>query len=216
MTRCRAIATAIIASACALGPAAGAQAGDRSRPPTPSNFRVTAKTPFSVTLAWDTPRSSSGDFTYRLSSTARGPAVTLPKTATSYTWSAGVVPGNTYWFFLYAVNAAGNAAGQANISATVPRDTTAPSAAPVVSVAEVGSNYVALAWTAAQDDGPYLFYEVWQDGSLYARVGTERSATVRFLGPATTHTFRVRAYDYGSNLSPFSDVVTVTGLLPKN
>src|SRR5262245_20507608 len=186
-----------------------------SRPPTPTNFRVTAKTPFSVSLAWDPPRANSGDFTYRLSSTAGGSTrVTLPRTATSYTWNTEIYPRNTYWFFLYAVNAAGNTSGQANVSATVPRDTTAPSVPPVVSVTELGSNYVDLAWPAAQDGGPYLFYQVWRDGVLYASSITGRSITVRFLEPETTHTFSVRAYDYGPNFSPFSNVVTVTTLPP--
>lgn len=179
------------------------------RPPTPANFRVTAKTPFSVSLAWDASKGGTGAFTYRLSSTARG-AVTLPKTATSYTWDTGIYPGNTYWFFLYAVDSAGKTSGQVTLSATVPRDTTPPSVAPVLSVSEVGSTYATLAWTAARDDGPYLFYEVWQDGVRLFGSTTERTFTVRFLEPGTTYAFSVRAFDYGSNFSPFSNVVTLT------
>jgi hypothetical protein len=184
------------------------------KPPTPTNFRVTARTPFSVSLAWDSPKGGAGDFTYRLSSTARGPAVTLPRTATSYTWDVGVVPGNTYWFFLYAADASGKTSGQANVSATVPRDTTPPSVAPVLSAAEVGSNYATLTWTAAQDDGPYLFYEVWKDGVRLFSSTAERSYTVRFLEPETTSTFQVRAFDYGWNLSPFSNALAVKTLPP--
>jgi chitodextrinase len=192
--------------------AASAAAG--GKPPTPTNFRVTAKTPFSVSLAWDSPRASSGSFSYRLSSTARAPAVTLPKTATSYTWNTGIVPGNTYWFFLYAVDSSGKTSGQVTLSTTVPCDTTPPSVAPVLSVAEVGSNYATLTWTAAQDDGPYLFYEVWKDGVRYFSSTTGRVFTVRFLEPRTAYSFSVRAFDYGSNVSPFSNAVTVTTLPP--
>jgi hypothetical protein len=181
------------------------------KPPTPANFRVSGKTPFSVSLAWDPPRSGSADFTYRLASTAGGNArVTLPKTATSYTWETGIYPGNTYWFFIYAVDAGGKTSDTASVSATVPRDTTPPAVAPVLAVSEAGSNYSTLSWTAAQDDGPYLFYEVWRDGVRLGGATAELSATIRFLEPSSAYTFSVRAYDYGSNFSPFSNTVSLT------
>src|SRR3954451_20534203 len=147
-------AASVLAWLVSASPAPAATGG---KPPTPTNFRVAAKAPFSVTLAWDAPKSTSGDFTYRLSSTASGSArVTLPRTATNYTWSDGIHPGGSYWFFLYAVDAAGKASGQVNVSATVPRDTIAPSK-PVVAVASVGPTHVTLA-PHATDDGPYVFY----------------------------------------------------------
>jgi hypothetical protein len=189
--------------------AIGQASASSQRPPTPTNFRVTAKTPFSVSLAWDPPRSGSGDFTYRLSSTARG-TVTLPRTATSYTWSSDIYPRNTYWFGLYAVDSAGRTSNSVWVSATVPRDTTPPSIPPVLSVTEVGSNYAKLSWTAAVDDGPFLFYEVWRDGVRIAYSLTARTYTARLLEPTASYAFSVRAYDYGPNFSQFSNVVSVT------
>jgi hypothetical protein len=186
--------------------AAPAATRDKTRPTTPTNFRVTAKTPFSVTLAWSPSTDNSGDFNYRLSSTAGGStSVTLPRTATSYTWNAGIYPGNTYWFGIYAVDAAGNASGSASVSATLPRDTVAPSK-PTVTVTDVGPTHVTLA-PHATDDGPYVFYSIAQDGGAPRYVvGT----TVYLLEPRTTYTFTVVAYDYGNNQSPPSDPVTVT------
>lgn len=200
---------AALVLALVLSPTTASAAGkDRTRPTAPTNFRVTAKTPFSVSLAWNPSTDNSGNFTYRLWSTA-GPTVTLPKTATSFTWT-GLAPRNYYTFGLYAVDAAGNTSGQVTLTVTLPPDTTPPSVAPVVSVTEVGSTYVSLAWTPAVDDGPFLFYQVWLNGSPYTGVGTERSVTIHLLEPETTYTFNVRAHDYGNNWSPLSDPVNVT------
>lgn len=116
---------------------------------------------------------------------------------------------------MYAKDAAGNISAQVGTSTTALRDTTPPWTAPVVSVTEVGSTYVKLSWTPAQDDGPYQFYEIWVNGSHYSGTGKNiTSATLQFLDPATTYTINVRAYDYGGNRSPFSDPVTVTTLPP--
>jgi len=193
---------------------------DRTKPTAPKNFRVTAKTPYSISLAWSPSTDNSGKFTYRLWSTAAGASggtVPLPKTATSFTWNTGIFPRNTYTFGLYAVDAAGNTSAQVSLSTITPPDTTPPSTAPVVTITDVGSTYVSLAWTPAQDDGPFLFYQVFVNGSFYApngnpyaEPGTNQSVTVNFLQPQTSYTFTVRGVDYGNNVSPFSAPVTVT------
>jgi hypothetical protein len=168
---------------------------DRRRPTAPGNFRVTATTPFSAALVWTPASDDSGEFSYFLSSTVQGGGtVTLPKTATSYVWGAGLAPRNSYTFILYAKDAAGNASPSVSTSATLPKDTLPPGA-PSVTVTGVGSTYAALEWTAAVDDGPFLFYQVWKDGSLHGNVGTDRSRTMFSLEPETTYTFAVRAYD---------------------
>jgi chitodextrinase len=192
-----------------LGVTPALAARDRTRPTTPTNFRVTAKTPFSVSLAWGPSSDNSGNFTYRLWSTA-GPTVTLPKTATSYTWNTGIYPRNYYTFGIYAVDAAGNTSGQVTLMVTVPADTTPPSTPPVLSVTGVGSTFVSLAWTPAVDDGPFLFYQIFLNGSLYTNAGTNTSITIHLLEPETAYTFNVRAYDYGPNYSELSNPVTVT------
>jgi chitinase len=196
-----------------LGPATALAGRDRTKPTQPANFRVTAKSAYRVSLAWNPSSDNSGSFTYQLWSTA-GPAITLPKTATSFTWTAGLHPRNSYTFGIYAVDAAGNVSAQSSLSATTPADTTPPSTAPILSVTDVGSTYVTLAWIPAQDDGPYLFYEVWVDGVPRVEAGTNTSITVSFLDPQTTYTFNVIAHDYGQNASPVSAPVSVTTEAP--
>jgi Fibronectin type III domain len=199
----------------ALGSSTAAAAGSNGNPPTPQNFRVTAGTAYTVTLAWNSGNGNSGDFNYYLSGAYNvGPTVILPKTATSYTFTA-LIPGNTYWFSIYTRNAAGKTSGQANVSTTTLHDTTPPSTAPVLSLTEIGSNYASLSWTPAQDDGPYLFYEVWVNGVYYA--GTARNVTsviLQSLEPQTTYAVTVRAYDYGNNRGPFSSPLSITTLPP--
>jgi chitodextrinase len=210
----------IFASSTALAgkkPGGGGGGGGTTttNPPTPTNFRVTAKTAYSISVAWDAAPATSGDFNYHLSGT-HATAVILPKTATSHTFTR-LGPGNEYWLFLYAKDAAGNVSGQANLGPVrTLLDTTAPWTAPVVTVGEVGSTYANLSWTRAQDDGPYHYaYEVWLNGSLsyWSNFPRDTIATVlRSLQPDTTYIVQIRTIDYGGHPSPLSSPVSFTTL----
>jgi len=193
--------------------------GSAAKPPTPTNFRVTAKTAYTITVAWDPAPATAVDFNYYLSGAYGVTPAILPKTATSHTFTA-LAPGNDYWLFNYTKDAAGNVGGQANLGPIrLPNDTTPPWTAPVVSVGEVGSTYAHLSWTRAQDDGPYHYsYELWINGSLVYRRDYPRdviSTVLRFLQPATTYAVQIRTIDFGGNPSPISDPVSVT-TLPAN
>ena len=186
-----------------------------SKTPTPTNFRVTAKTAYSITVAWDVVESTS-DYSFHLSGTSRIAPAVLPKTARSHTFNA-LAPGNDYWLFIYTRDGAGNAGGQANLGPVVlPRDITPPWTAPVVSVGEVGANYAHISWTRAEDDGPYHYsYELWLNGNLLYRSDFPRdtiSTILRFLQPDTDYTVQIRTIDFGNNPSPLSDAVAFSTL----
>jgi hypothetical protein len=87
----------------------------------------------------------------------------------------------------------------------LPRDTTPPWTAPVVSVGEVGANYAHLSWTRAEDDGPYHYsYELWINGSLLYRSDYPRNVTntvLRFLQPDTTYAVQIRTIDFAVTLA---------------
>jgi hypothetical protein len=198
---------------------AGRRGVGGAKPPTPTNFRVTAKTAYTITVAWDPAPATSGEFNYYLSGAYHVTPAILPKTATSHTFTA-LAPGNDYWLAIYAKDAAGNVSGQANLGPIrLPNDTTPPWTAPVVSVGEVGSTYAHLSWTRAEDDGPYHYsYELWLNGSFYYRSDYPRDVTstvLRFLQPATTYTVQIRTIDFGNNPSPLSAPVSLT-TLPAN
>ena len=195
--------------------AAGKKGGGSTttKPPTPTNFRVTAKTAYSVTVAWDAAASSTA-FNFHLSAAYNVTPVILPSTARSHTFTA-LAPGNEYWFFIYAKSSAGSVSGQANLGPVrLPADTIPPWTAPVVSVGDVGANYANLSWTRAADDGPYHYsYELWLDGSVLYRSDFPRDVTstvLRNLDPATTYAVQIRTFDFGGNPSPLSAPVSFT------
>jgi chitodextrinase len=183
------------------------------RLPTPENFRVTAQTAYTVTVAWSPPRNNLGDFNYYLSGAYGVTPAVLPKTATSHTFTR-LHSGNQYWLFIYAKDAGENTSGTASATTRTLLDTTPPSTGPVIKVTEIGSNYVSLSWTAAQDDCPFLSYQVSVNGDPYTAPSPNLSATLRFLQPQTTYTLTVRGRDEGHFWSPFSAPVAVTTLPP--
>src|SRR6266498_4376475 len=190
----------------------GASTASARRPPTPEGFRVTATTAYTVTVAWNPTRNNSG-FNYHLSGAYGVTPAVLPPTATSHTFTR-LHTGNEYWFFIYARDAGGQASGTVSVTTRTLLDTTPPSTAPVVTVTEVGSNYVSLSWTPAQDDCPFLLYQVSVNGSPHTSPSPHLSTTLRLLRPETTYSLTVRGRDEGQHWSPFSDPVSVTTLPP--
>lgn len=186
-------------------------ARDRIPPTTPTNLHVTAKDSFSVSLAWNPSNDNSGQFSYVIVA-SNGQRATVPQSATSFTFTAGLEPRYAYSFYIYAVDAAGNRSRYSNrVTATLPADTIPPSA-PVVSATDVGPTHVTLEWTPSVENGPFVWYQVYQDGNLLFSVegANTTTATVSNLTPSTTYTFSVRARDNGINYSPLSDPISVT------
>jgi hypothetical protein len=184
-------------------------ARDRQAPTKPTNLRVTSLTSYNVSLAWNPSTDNSGTFSYRVVG-SDGATYTVPQTQT--TFSRFVGPVGTYSFYVYAVDGSGNKSLKSNtVSATPPPDTTAPSP-PVVSLVGVNPTEVSLEWTASTDDGPYLFYQVFVNGSPNVDARQNRFAVVHGLAPETTYEITVKARDlYGPpNVSAPSNVVTVT------
>jgi hypothetical protein len=95
--------------------------------------------------------------------------------------------------------------GVASLSAA--RDGRAPTA-PVLSVTEIGTTHVSLAWKASSGDSPSIFYQVFVNGKASVWAGASTSATVTALLPATKYLFTVRARDNGINWSASSNAVS--------
>ena len=208
-------ATHIAAMAVVLLMILGTSTASARRPPTPQNFRVTARTAYTVTLAWDPAPPNSGEFNYNLWGAYNvGPTVILPKNATSYTFTA-LFPSNSYTFGIFA-RSGRETSGQVTVNGIVlPRDTTPPTTAPIVSIDEVGSTYANISWIPAQDDGPHLSTEIYLNGVFYYGVGRGvTNATLRFLQPGTTYSLTSRAIDFGNNVGPFSDPIPLVTTPP--
>ena len=177
-----------------------ASSAGRKAPARPSNFRSTANTSWSVSLAWD---PSTGAVSYLVRDNW-GREITVPGTQTSVTWKyphPPLHPGSTYSFSAYAVGAAGARSSSSNsLSVALPPDTEAPTV-PTFSVTSVGTRHISLAWSST-DDSPWISYQVSRDG---ARIATgwiaETSRTFTLLEPGTTYTFAAQARDYFANVS---------------
>jgi len=136
--------------------------------------------------------------------------MTLGKAVTSATVSAGLSAQQSYTFYLYAVDAAGNRSKNSNkVTVTLPADTTAP-VAPVLSATSVSVATVSLSWTPAVDDGPYVSYEILVGGGPAIWAGGATSMTIPGLAPSTTYTFAVHGRDNFQNWSPLSNLLNVT------
>jgi chitodextrinase len=184
-------------------------ARDRTPPTKPTNLRVTSMTSYQVSLAWSASTDNSGAFSYRVV-VSNGGSYTVPQTQTTFTLF--VAPIGTYSVYVYAVDGSGNKSQRSNtLSVTPPPDTTAPTP-PIVSVVGVNATEVSLEWTASTDDGPYLFYQVFVNGSPNVDAGQNRFAVVYGLTPETTYQITVKARDlYGPpNVSAPSNLATVT------
>jgi chitodextrinase len=186
------------------------KSGNRGAPTTPTNLRITATGARSVSLAWGASTDDSGDFTYRIVRSG-GLEFRVPSTQTTFTWSTVLHSGQTYSFYVYAQDAAGNKSNASNtVTVTLPPDTQAPTA-PVLSSTNVGPTHISLAWSATDDDGPNLVYSITINGAPDpSGATTSTSRTYSQLQPATSYTFTGRARDASGNLSPVSEPLTVT------
>jgi hypothetical protein len=133
---------AVLVSLFGTSSASAVAARDRKPPTKPANLRAMSLTSYNVTLAWDPSTDNSGTFTYRLF-VSWGSTTTLPQTQTTYR-VLGLVPNNTYSFYVYAVDGSGNISQRSNtVTVTTPPDTTPPTA-PVVSLVAVNPTEVSL------------------------------------------------------------------------
>jgi chitodextrinase len=140
-----------------------------------------------------------------------GTLVWHPQTTVTIT---SLTPGATYSFHVYAEDASWNRSGNSNtVTATLPRDTTAPSP-PVLSVTGLTPSEVWLSWTASTDDIPLNLagYRLLVNGASASNVVwlSERQAIVRHLTRATSYDFSVEARDRSGNVATSNTVTTTT------
>jgi hypothetical protein len=160
-----------------------------------------------VSLAWN-PSTDKSAFSYWILGFGRYSA-NVPSTQTTFTWTAHLEAGNSYYFLVYARDVAGNQSKLSNmVTVTLPPDGIAPSA-PVVKVLDVGPTYAVLSWSSI-DDGPFVFYTILRDGIPVLEGTSSTTATIGSLEPQYTYTITAQARDNGINWSPVSEPVSFT------
>jgi hypothetical protein len=178
---------------------------DQIPPTAPTNFRATAITDHSVTLAWDPSTDNSGKFVYHIC--CAGTTLTVPQFQTSITIN-GLDSGDTYVFRAYAKDFAGNLSKSSNpVTVTLLGELKAPSK-PVVTLLDVGPTHVSLHWQSTDDEFP-IWYTIFIDGRAVFTLNS-LSRTIAPLEQETAYTFTVQARDVDGNNSPMSDPVIVT------
>ncbi len=188
--------------------AAGAPAKTPTSPKGPTNLRITASGPTSVSLAWDAATGgNSTNWWYCVQSGGAGCfRVNPPQTTFTH---PSLWPGTTYTFTVITVDSNGHRSAPSNaVTYTTPPDTTPPTA-PELRTTSVFPTRVGLSWTASVDNRTQVSYTLLVDGSPYfgGFIGY-RSIVIPYLAPSSTHVFKVVARDSFGNASE-SNVLTV-------
>jgi chitodextrinase len=128
----------------------------------------------------------------------------------SYSWDSTSVSNGIYVIKAKAYDAAGNV-GSAEVSVTVGNGDTQPPSTPTnLSATDTSHSKVDLSWTASTDNVGVTGYWVVRDGVTIANVTLGTSYSDTTVSPSTAYEYQVIAYDAAGNLSPPSNVATVT------
>jgi hypothetical protein len=207
MARLSVLSMVILILVLAFGVSPASAARDRKPPTTPTNLRVTGMTSYSVSLEWTPSTDDSGSVTYTICC-ANVSSETFPGPASSRVYRAGLEANRSFTLRISARDAAGNSSGYSNsVTFTLPRDTIPPTK-PEVTLTDVGPTHVSLAWSSVEE-GP-VWFAVLANGTNVTQNARDTSGTFAGLQPETAYTFTVQARDFGGNVSPVSDPVTVT------
>lgn len=188
----------IVLAATVLVSTAGASR-DRTPPTTPTNLRITASTETSVSLAWDASRENSGNFWYCVQRSAGG-CVRVDPPQRTMTWP-NLPPNTTSTFSVYAIDSAGNRSANSNsVTYTTPRDTTAPSPTPQLTLTSVRPTRFGVTWSPSTDNVSQVYYTLFIDGAPeFAGAIGPRSYVILDRAPQTTYLVKVRAADASGN-----------------
>jgi len=160
--------------------------------PPPANVTATAGSAQAV-LAWST---SSGATSYHVkrATTSGGPysQVGAP-TSNSYT-DASLTNGTAYYYVVSSINAVGESANSAQVTAT-PQAPVAPPSAPTDLTATAANAQVSLTWTVSNSATSYRVKRATTNGGPYSQVGapTSTSYTDSSLMNGTTYYYVISA-----------------------
>lgn len=186
----------------------GTQIVDTEAPTAPTSLSVVSTTTASANLSWTAATDNIGVSYYQIY--VNGVFKTNSSTTTATI--GGLSQGTNYNFFVVAVDAAGNVSPQSNIaSGTTLTDTISPTAPTSLSVTSVGTNNIAISWTASTDNIAVDNYEIYVNGVLYGTSLTT-SANIANLSPTTTYNIYVIAKDAAGNSSTQSNTVSAKTL----
>jgi len=176
-----------------------ATAADTQAPTAPSNVRVLAVSPSTVTIAFTGSTDNVGLRWYSVRAGNRQQATTSP----SRTEFGGLLSNTTYSLTVVAIDRAGNVSAPSRPVTFTTATWSTPTGLRVTSAA---GGTVSLAWNTPADMDPYR-YLIYDSGAPEAVAKGER-VTMQRLAPGP-HTFTVKAMHSSQDVSPSSASVTV-------
>ncbi|SFH79409.1 endonuclease [Halpernia frigidisoli] len=187
----------------------GTQVADTEAPSTPTNLAVLSTNTASASLSWTASTDNIAVAYYKIYVDGNFKTNSSTNTATV----SGLKQGTSYNFYVIAADAAGNVSPQSNTaSGTTLVDTTNPTAATNLAIVNVGSNNIAVSWTAATDNVGVASYDVYANGVLMGSTAST-DTNIANLNPSTSYTIYVIAKDAAENASPQSNSVNATTLV---
>ncbi|MFE5208037.1 fibronectin type III domain-containing protein [Streptomyces sp. NPDC056600] len=211
---CGALLTAVLATSCGWGAAAGEEDGGRL-PAAPAGVTAQAGSATSVHVMWS--RVADNGSRVEAYEVYRGSAKVKEVAASEHMTDVVRLKADTAYTFHVRARSADGRLGprSAVVRATTPAasaaDTRAPSAPKRLEGRAVGSRAAQLSWEAATDDQEVVSYEIHQGSTkIHSVGGAQTAAVVTGLRPGTRYSFTVRARDAAGNLSPAGGRVRIT------
>lgn len=170
---------------------------DTTAPTAPGNFRTTAVTNTSISLAWNASTDNVGVTGYRV---YRGTTLITTTTSLTYTHS-GLTAGTTYQLRVDAFDSANNSASSSTLNAATTgtaADTLAPTVPGNLRSTAVSSNSLSLAWNASTDNVAVTSYRIYRNGTQISTTANT-TYTDSTVAAGTTYSYTVSAYDAAGN-----------------
>ena len=184
----------------------GTQTVDTQAPSAPSNLAVISTTTASANLSWSASTDNVGVAYYKIYVNGSFHSNSNAATATV----SGLAQGTTYSFYVIAMDAANNASTPSNTATgTTLTDSQAPTAPLNLNITSVGTNNIAVQWTAATDNIGVTSYDIYVNGELQGSTSST-STNIANLNPLTAYSIYIVAKDAAGNVSPPSNSVTAT------
>jgi glucose/arabinose dehydrogenase/chitodextrinase len=196
-------------------------APDTVPPSAPSGLTATAASPTQVNLSWTAATDNVAVAGYRVERCQGAGCTDFAEvgTSTGTTFNnTGLTAGTSYSYRVRAVDTSDNTGGASNTAtvATPAPDTTPPSAPSGLTATPGGGNQISLVWNPSADDNAVAGYRVERcqgaNCTTFTQIATPTGTTYTDtnLTPSTSYTYRVRAQDTSTNLSPYSNTSTAT------
>ncbi len=183
---------------------------DSSPPSVPQSLSATSTFPSSVDLSWASSTDVIGVAGYQV---FRNGIQIASSTGASYI-DTGLTPSTTYSYNITAYNDASLVSGDsASANVTTLSDTTPPSVPAGLTAAATSSIEVVLSWTPSTDNVGVSGYQIFRNG-VEVGTTTQTSYDDTGLGPNTTYSYSVAAYDVSGNVSAKSTDTSATTPLP--